>query len=295
MTILFPSSYINNKKADEEYEQEYTSAMKYGFDVLLFNQEVWDTKREVSIIDNITPSNEEIIYRGWMMKPEDYFLFDNQLNEYGLNLLVTPTEYKNLHVFKNSYPYVAQDAPQTLFYNSVSEIDLEYINKTAGRFMVKDFVKSVKGTDFPKYFECPSKEYFESQMQKFAEYRGDLFTGGIQVKEYLDLKKYGSNTNEYRAFYLNGQVISISHNSNQPGDANQPSNKLIQKYSHLQSSFYTVDYAECADGSFRVIETGDGGVSGLPEELSADMFYEKISEILHAKENDLDSERQINL
>lgn len=290
MAILFPSSYVNKRKPDEEYEKEYTAAVDNEFDVVLFDQEKWDRERIVSINETLV-SEDVSIYRGWMMKPEDYVLFSNQLNDLGIALLVTPSEYKNLHVFKDSYPYVSKDAPKTLFYDSVSDIDLEYINNSIGRFMVKDFVKSVKGTDFPKCFDHPTKEYFDTQMKKFIEYRGDLFTGGIQVKEYLDLKEYGSATNEYRAFYLDGQVLSITRNSGQPADTNKPSDELIQKYSRLQSSFYTVDYAECIDGSFKVIETGDGGVSGLPDTLSPDLFYKKISQIMQTKNKDAKFER----
>lgn len=232
MVILFPSSYLNSRKPDEEYEREYTAAVDNGFDGVLFDQEKWDRERVVSINESLVSENISI-YRGWIMKPEDYVLFSNQLNELGITLLVTPSEYKNLHVFKNSYPYVSEDAPKTLFYDSVSDIDLEYIDNTIGRFMIKDFVKSVKGTDFTKCFDHSDKEYFDTQMEKFIEYRGDLFTGGIQVKEYLNLKEYRSTTNEYRVFYLDGQVLSITGNSNQPSDANRLSDELIQKYSHL--------------------------------------------------------------
>lgn len=290
MTILFPSSYLNKRKPDEEYEREYTAAVDNGFDVVLFDQEKWDRERIISINEALI-SEDIFIYRGWMMKPEDYVLFSNQLNNFGIALLVTPSEYKNLHVFKNSYPYVVEDAPKTLFYSTVDDIDLKYINNTVGRFMIKDFVKSVKGTDFPKCFDHPDKEYFDAQMEKFIHYRGDLFTGGIQVKEYLDLKEYGSATNEYRVFYLDRQVLSITRNSGQPVDTNRPFDELIQKYSRLQSSFYTVDYAECADGSFKVIETGDGGVSGLPDSLSPDLFYKEVREVMQARNKDVEFER----
>ena len=65
----------------------------------------------------------------------------------------------------------------------------------------------------------------------------------------------------------------------------------IQKYSRLQSSFYTVDYTECADGSFKVIETGDGGVSGLPDSLSPDLFYKEVREVMQARNKDVEFER----
>lgn len=34
------------------------------------------------------------------------------------------------------------------------------------------------------------------------KYRGNLLTGGICIKEFLDLKRYGEKTNEYRVFYI---------------------------------------------------------------------------------------------
>ena len=40
-------------------------------------------------------------------------------------------------------------------------------------------------------------------MKLFYNYRGNLYTGGICIKEYLLLRKYGDKTNEYRVFYVN--------------------------------------------------------------------------------------------
>ena len=38
---------------------------------------------------------------------------------------------------------------------------------------------------------------------------------------------------------------------------------LIDKYKNLNSIFYTLDFAELADGTWKIIEAGDGSVSGL--------------------------------
>ena len=52
-------------------------------------------------------------------------------------------------------------------------------------------------------------------MEVFYKYRGGLLTGGICIKEFLDLKYYGSGTNEYRVFYINHEAVTISRNSGQ--------------------------------------------------------------------------------
>ena len=94
------------------------------------------------------------------------------------------------------YEYIKADTPKTLIYPKGTEIDLSTVKKIFNRFMIKDYVKSVKGTDFPVFFEnSVSQEEFDSWMNKFYEYRGDLFTGGICVKEFVDLKRYGKSKN----------------------------------------------------------------------------------------------------
>lgn len=58
-------------------------------------------------------------------------------------------------------------------------------------FMVKDYVKSVKGTRFPVSFHTPvSQERMDGIVKEFVKLRGDLFTVGIVCKEYVDLVRY---------------------------------------------------------------------------------------------------------
>jgi hypothetical protein len=113
-------------------------------------------------------------------------------------------------------------------------------------------------------------------MEVFYKYRGDLLTGGICIKEYLELKKYDGKNNEYRAFYANHEMISLEPNSGQGTFAPTPPEQMLKKYQTLESPFYTVDYAELTDGSWRVIETGDGSVSGLSDNQDARAFFRTL-------------------
>lgn len=85
------------------------------------------------------------------------------------------------------------------------------------------------------------------------------------LEEYLDLKKYGTQTNEYRVFYINHEPATIRRNSGQGNYTPMPPKELIDKYRNLDSNYYTVDYAELTDDSWLIIEAGDGEVSGLSE------------------------------
>ena len=80
-TIIFPSDYFNKNVVDPEFELEYNAAIKVGFDVVLFNSDAWFNRGNLQL--NIQDPKQDIItvlYRGWMMKPEMYEEFWDQLN-----------------------------------------------------------------------------------------------------------------------------------------------------------------------------------------------------------------------
>ena len=54
------------------------------------------------------------------------------------------------------------------------------------------------------------------------------------------------------------------------------SKELVEKYKNLPSIYYTVDFAELADGTWKVIEAGDGSVSGLSEFQDAEQYFRAL-------------------
>lgn len=275
-TLLFPSSYFSINRVDEDMQAEYDSAIATGlFDIVLFSYDKWFNEGKLRL--NCKPQKPVCaVYRGWMMKPETYSEFYWKLTENNIRLITSVKEYELLHMFPNIYPAFSSDTAKMLVYPD-GKADLDEIRKNFNYFMVKDYVKSVKGTAFPKFFESTvSQEEFDSKMEIFYKYRSNLYTGGICIKEYLDLKKYKDHTNEYRAFYFNGEILSVSQNSAQEISCPQPPEDMINKYKSLGSPFYTIDYAETSDGCWKVIEAGDGQVSGLSENQDYDAFFRAI-------------------
>ena len=261
--ILFPSSYFSIKEVDEDLKKEYEAAKATGlFDVILFGYDKWFN--EGKLVLNRTPDSPcNAVMRGWMMKPEQYAVFYEKLYSHNIRLVTTPEEYTLMHIFPNIYSVFGKDTAEMKIFPLHEEIDVESVKKTFGRFMVKDFVKSLKGTQFPRFFDSSvTQEKFNEYMETFYKYRGNLLTGGICIKEFLDLWYYGEKTNEYRVFYINNEIASVCRNSGQELYTNQPPEDLIRKYSNLQSRYYTIDYAELSDGTWKVIEAGDGSVSG---------------------------------
>ena len=169
-------------------------------------------------------------------------------------------------------------APRLLAFRGL-DVEVEAVNSTFSRFMLKDFVKSVKGTSFPMSIETPlSQMELDALLDEFRHLRGDLFTEGVAFKEYVDLKRYSKATNEWRAFYLQGSLLNVCRNSNQVDTTPAPSPNMIAPCENLGSPLYPVDFAESADGGWIVLETGDGQVSGLATAMDAVIYYQILSE-----------------
>ncbi len=279
--IIFPSSFFNPREVDEDLQQEYDAVLKIGlYDVIIFGYDQWFNDGRL-VLSRSVDSSRRAIYRGWMMKPEQYASFFQQLQARNITLITSPAEYQLLHVFPNVYEKFGSDTARMKVYPLHSKLDVEDIKKSFDRFMIKDFVKSVKGTEFPSTFDSSiQQDELDSWMEVFYKYRGDLLTGGICIKEYLELKKYGETTNEYRVFYANHRPLTITQNSGQPLDVAAVPQELVQRYQNLESPYYTVDYAELVDGTWRVLEAGDGGVSGLPEQLDFVDYYRKLYSLI---------------
>ena len=260
-----------------ELKKEYEAVSETGlFDVILFSYDGW-FNRSILKLNNHTDGYVKAIYRGWMMTPEQYSRFQSELWLRNVDLMISSQSYKKLHSFPDVYPEISEDTPQILVFPEGEKVDLQLVREHFSRFKLKDYVKSVKGNGFPQVFSSDvSEEDFSGWLDKFYQYRGDLFTGGICIKEYVDLKQYDGKTNEFRVYYMRGNVISVCRNSLQMSTTPEPPNELIRKHSHLDSPFYTIDYAEREDGGWIIVETGDGQVSGLSEGQDYVSFFRAL-------------------
>lgn len=274
--ILFPCSFFSMKEVDECYQKEYEAALAVnGFDIIFYNYDDF-VSEGILRLNHVPEEPMNAIYRGWMLKPEQYKDFYEKLQQKNINLITSPGQYSYYHDFSNSYQDISK-TPDALFFPEGEKVELKKIKKRMSRFMLKDYVKSVKETDFPKFFNADdlTQEELDSWILKFKEHRGKLFTGGICVKKYVDLRKYEGRTNEWRVFYIKGEPI-VCANSGQSLIAPKVPMELVQKYVNPFSPFYTIDYAELEDGSWKVLETGDGQVSGLCDNQDAYSFYRAI-------------------
>lgn len=123
--ILFPCQFGNINQVDEDYQKEYNSAIKNGFETLLFNFDDFTLTNSKLKLNKILNLEEKVIilYRGWMLKFEDYERLYNSLLTLNLQLINNPIEYRNCHEFPYSYNNLKNYTPKCIYYKKDEKID----------------------------------------------------------------------------------------------------------------------------------------------------------------------------
>ena len=112
--ILFPSSFLNPREVDEDLAEEYRAArLGGGFETIVFDYQAWFREQRLRL-SHVPEREITAVYRGWMMKPEQYAVFYRELLSQKIRLITTPEMYENLHLFPRVYPELLPDTARML-------------------------------------------------------------------------------------------------------------------------------------------------------------------------------------
>lgn len=268
--ILFPCSAFNIKEVDENFKNEYEVSKTLGIESFFFDHDLLVGEDTIKFF-GIKDDSSMVILRGWMLKPAQYKKLFDALELKNNHMYTNPDSYVQCHYLKNSYKCIEKYTAKTLFSD---KFDKETLGKMFDQFengiILKDYVKSEK--HIPGLFFIPKEtthEQLEVVVNRFIIARDKLFNEGVAFREFVELQKYDGEVNEWRVFVFNKKISAVEQNSNINTHTNKisaPPKDLIQKLANELSKasyFYTMDFAEKSDGTWMVVETGDGQVSGL--------------------------------
>lgn len=284
--ILFPSEPFSKNIVDSSYLEEFNTCKLMGIDTYLFDFDKFIESGKLSSNINFE-DNCIIIYRGWMMKPEQYEMFYFKILDKSngkIRLINTLSEYRNCHCFPNVYTYLKDYTPKMVMidnHNAVTEYNT-ILRTIDFDFFIKDHVKSIKTDNgvekISRNITCLN---LLNKVTDFINERGNLFTGGIVLKEFVNLKKIDGKTNEWRVFFMDGKFLCMMQNSNLNTHISPPSDMIskVRELLRYKSNFFTVDFAQLDNDSWTIIETGDGSVSGFPDSFKSISFYNNLLQI----------------
>lgn len=293
MRFIFCADYWHPHVPEPAYEAEVNTVKRLGLDYALISfedlVERQDAGRAVRRVE-VTGTEEMALYRGWMLKPHVYEQLYQALAEKGLRLINTPAAYKHCHYLPEVYPVLAGHTPKSTWLRIGPSVSFDAVMETLHPFgsdpvIVKDFVKSRKHEWYEACFipSAADRQAVERVVTRFLQLQGEDLNEGLVFREFVEFEQLATHTKsgmpltkEYRLFVLDGQIVfstpyweedAYEHEASPPLDIFR---EIVQK---VQSRFFTVDVAKCLDGSWTIVELGDGQVAGLPAHADTEMFY----------------------
>lgn len=302
MFVIFCRSPLSRREPDEAYETEYAAAKAAGCAVCLIDYEALVNEGDATkAIKSVTSfdSSVEAVYRGWMMGPDSYAQLFEALLMSGVKLINNPIQFKHCHYLPEWLDGVGPFTPKTtvVSMNETSTVTREQISEAVTPFgkasiILKDFVKSEKHYWNEACFipDASDIEHALKVSQRFLQLRGTNLEGGLIFRKFETFKKIGTHskskmplTEEYRAFVLDGNIMSVMKYWD---DADYPDlqpdlEAILNMVASVKSRFFTVDFARLESGNWMIVELGDGQVSGLPDNADVTHFYQRLAKVDH--------------
>lgn len=298
MIYIFCSCPLSVKEPDSDYLREWQavaeekqSAYLISFEELIM---LGNPERAIKFLPNfadLTPA----IYRGWMLTPEQYEYFYSLLMRKNIALINSPTEYKHCHYLPESFRHIKSDSADSLWLKLDGKVDYSKVMSLLSSFgesplIIKDYVKSAKHSwkDACYIADCSDESEVRRVTENFIAHRGGDLNEGVVYRKYLKLKELARHSKsgtplflEYRIFYCNGVQVGLYPYWE---EGSYPEQKLpLERFdaiaASVESNFFSMDVAMLEDGSWKVIELGDGQVAGLPDRADEHQFFCRLSEL----------------
>lgn len=290
MKILFPSHPLRPRQPDPDFATEFAAAREAGFACELYGLEdlrAGDATHATRYCSSASVAGETIIHRGWMMSDSLYANLFAALVAKGYQVVTTPKQYTESHYLPNAYALLQGYTPESVWVEG-KDIDAaweKYRRLGQPAAIVKDFVKSAKHR-WGEACYIPAgtqRDRFEEIVKALLEARGNLFEKGIVLRRFREFVKLADDIRgqpvyeEYRLFMWRGSLLAATPaiNGNGPFECTANWESIARKF---ENPFISMDIAHQQDGSWLIVEVGDGGVSGLPSSIDTGFFYKALRE-----------------
>ncbi len=282
MLLLLPSDPLHPRRADEHFRDEATAARDLGHDVVLVDHDALcrvDGAAEAVARLALQGSAKDAVYRGWMLRSDQYATFEAALAERGVTLRTNAQQYQRAHELPGWYEALEPVTPESVWTRGASPDDFRACCRQlgSGPAVLRDYSKSMKHHWNEAAFiaDVADTDAAWRIAQRFLELRDDSFVGGFVVRRFESLCG-----DEVRTWWVDGQcVLQTAHpdSSASVPPANVDLAAVARLVPGLELPFVTVDLALRDDGVWRVIELGDGQVSDRPCTTPAESFIQAVA------------------
>lgn len=208
----------------------------------------------------------EAVYRGWMLRSERYADFATALAARGVRLRTSAQQYRQAHELPGWYSALTGLTPPSAWTVGADRADFDRCRRQlgSGPVVLRDYTKSMKHywAEAALIPEIAVGDAAWRVASRFLELRDDDFVGGFVLRRFEDF-----DSAEARTWWVDGRCVLIGPHpdtsaKSAPDDPDLSA--VAPVIARLGLPFVTVDVAHRFDGTWRVVEIGDGQVSDRP-------------------------------
>lgn len=290
--ILFPADSLERAEVERDYGAEWDAAKNAGFATALFD---FDALRRGDSVEAIlrrvpeSPDPRTLIYRGWMLRADEYARLFDGLQKRGWKMIQDPQAYRFAHHLPENYALWRAQMPETAWlgrerFEREGMTDFAPIFEIVQPFgssavVLKDWVKSCKHDWLRACFipDASDRAQVQRVVSRFLELRGEGLTGGLVFRRFASLRAIAGQTVEWRSFWFEGKPLSLAPQFVHSDELEAPDLTRFEELARLaRSRFFSLDLAQTESGEWIVIEMGDGGVSGLATGENVEGWYRAL-------------------
>ncbi|MFE7241304.1 ATP-grasp domain-containing protein [Streptomyces sp. NPDC057580] len=278
--FLFCSDPLRSTRPDAQFAGEAETVRECGGRVALLDHDALLAGDLGAALARVERGSGPYWYRGWMIPASRYEELERALTARGCSLMTDASAYRRAHELPGWYEVFAgltprsvwrpvavngsasgDEAPAALTASVVLAALAEPLG--AGPGIVKDFVKSRKHQWHEACYvpELMDRAHLASVAGRFCELQGDSLAGGLVLRAYEPFVPGG----EARVWWVDGEPVLVTAHPDTPDRLPSPAlDPVRDAVKQLGCHWVTTDLALRDDGVWRVVEVGDGQVSGLP-------------------------------
>ncbi|MFE7138334.1 ATP-grasp domain-containing protein [Streptomyces sp. NPDC057644] len=278
--FLFCADPLRSSRPDPQFAGELAAARAAGGRIALLDHDALLTGDAAGAVSRVARDSGPYWYRGWMIPSARYAELEAALGVRGCTLLTDAADYRRAHELPGWYEEFVGLTPRSVWCATAPGAPPPSPDELAGLAeplgpgpgIVKDFVKSRKHEWHEACYvpELADRRQLAAVVDRFVELQGPFLAGGLVLRSFEPFVAGG----EARVWWVDGEAALVTAHPDTPDRHPVPElPSLRAAVGRLGLRWVTTDLALREDGVWRVVEVGDGQVSGLPAGAEAgDLF-----------------------
>ncbi|MFF4349937.1 ATP-grasp domain-containing protein [Streptomyces sp. NPDC001530] len=276
---------LHTTRPDPAFADDVAALRSVGADLALLDHDALLAGDAVEAVRRVPRESGAYWYRGWMIPVERYEELERALRRRGCSLFTSAARYRRAHELPGWYGVFETLTPPSVWraaepgkpptWMELSELTAD-LDAVAG--IVKDYVKSRKYEWDDACFvpRLSDLRHLSAVVERLFALQGDSLAGGLVVRAYERFVRGG----EARVWWVDGAAVLVTAHPDTPDDRPVPGLDAVRAcVAALDCRFVTTDLALREDGEWRVVEVGDGQVSGVPRGADVRPLVEALAAV----------------